>query len=100
MVELAGEVADGKAVGGGGQLVVEKVDRGLAENGGAAAFKERRRNALHVIAVQDAEILQVLDAQKCAKLLFQGGGLHGKGGLFLGIDAIDHCVLPRMMRNI
>ncbi|SCH94436.1 Uncharacterised protein [uncultured Faecalibacterium sp.] len=91
LVELAGQVLHSK---GNAlefrQLRIGVVHRRLTEHGGSALVEQCLVDALHVIAVQQAQAAQGLDAQQAHQLIFQALGFHVKAGLLFYINTIDH----------
>ena len=70
LVELAGQRLDGEDGRAGllGELVIGEVDLRLGEHGGHAGAEQLPVDALDVIAVDDAQARERLDAQGVAKL--------------------------------
>ena len=91
LVELAGQVLHSK---GNAlefrQLRIGIIHRRLTEHGGSALVEQCLVDALHVIAVQQAQAAQGLDAQQAHQLIFQALGFHIKAGLLFHINTIDH----------
>ena len=91
LVELAGQVLHSK---GNAlefrQLRIGVVHRRLTEHGSSALVEQCLVDALHVIAVQQAQAAQGLDAQQAHQLIFQALGFHIKAGLLFYINTIDH----------
>ena len=92
LVELAGESLDGEdgRPVGRGELIVGEVDLRLGEHGGDAASEQLLVDALDVIAVDDAQGRERLDAQGVAKLGEQLLRLDVKPGFLLYVHARDH----------
>ena len=72
------------------QLGIGVVHRRLAEHGADALVEQHLVDALHVIAVQQAQAAQGLDAQQAHQLIFQALGFHIKAGLLFHINTINH----------
>ena len=77
-----------------GQVVAHVVGLRLAEDGGHGAGKELLGDALHVVAVDEPEVGEPLDAQRVAQLVAELVRLDVEPGLLLNIHARDHVVLP------
>ena len=93
LVELAGQILHGKRHAlGSGQLGVGVIHRRLAEHGADALVEQCLVDAFHIVAVQQAQTGQVLDAQQAGEFIFQTVGLDIKAGLFFHINTIDHWV--------
>ena len=91
LVELAGQVLHGKSRALVlGQLGIGVIHRRLAEHGGGALVEQCFVDALHVVAVQQAQAGQFLNAQQAGELIFQAGGFHIEARLFFHINTIDH----------
>ncbi|MFR3450827.1 MAG: hypothetical protein ACLTSX_03460 [Collinsella sp.] len=84
LVELAGQASTAKTVAPArvGELVVGEVDLRLGEHGGHAGAEQLSVDALDVIAVDDAQARERLDAQGVAKLGEQLLRLDVKPGFF------------------
>ena len=93
LVELTGQILhrEGHALGSG-QLGVGVIHRRLAEHGADALVEQCFVDAFHIVAVQQAQTGQVLDAQQAGELVFQTVCLDIKAGLFFHINTIDHWV--------
>jgi len=91
LVELAGQVLHSK---GNAlefrQLRIGVIHRRLTEHGGSALVEQCLVDAFHIIAVQQAQAAQGLDAQQAHQLIFQALGFHIKAGLLFYINTIDH----------
>jgi len=61
----------------------------LKEHNRQAAGEQLVRYALHVIAVQQTQTRDALNLQNMANLPQQLLGLHGIGGLFLHVNALN-----------
>ena len=96
LVELAGQEFDGEdgASLGGVDCVGCGVALGFAEDGGHAAVEQLAVDALDVVTVQQADILQGGDAQDVAQFCKQGLRLDVEARLFLNVDSVDHSDLP------
>ena len=93
LVELTGQVLHGKGHAlAGGQLGVGGIPRRLAEHGADALVEQCFVDAFHIVAVQQAQTGQVLDAQQAGEFVFQTVCLDIKAGLFFHINTIDHWV--------
>ena len=93
LVELAGQILHGKRHAlGSGQLGVGVIHRRLAEHGADALVEQCLVDAFHIVAVQQTQTGQVLDAQQAGEFVFQTVGLDIKAGLFFHINTIDHWV--------
>ena len=93
LVELTGQVLHGEGHAlGSGQLGVGVIHRRLAEHGADALVEQCFVDAFHIVAVQQAQTGQVLDAQQADEFVFQTVGLDIKAGLFFHINTIDHWV--------
>ena len=92
LVELAGQRLDGEDGRAGllGEFVIGEVDLRLGEHGGDAASEQLLVDALDVIAVDDAQGRERLDAQGVAKLGEQLLRLDVKPGFLLYVHARDH----------
>ena len=92
LVELAGQRLDGEDGRAGllGELVIGEVDLRLGEHGGHAGAEQLLVDALDVIAVDDAQARERLDAQGVAKLGEQLLRLDVKPGFLLYVHARDH----------
>ena len=94
LVELAGQVLNGKGRIGLRQLVVGEVELGLREDGGAAGFKKRLVKPFHIIAVEQAQPLERLNAEQRAKVGEKGSGLPCQGRFLFHIKTCHHGVAP------
>ena len=93
LVELTGQILhrEGHALAGG-QLGVGVIHRRLAEHGADALVEQCFVDAFHIVAVQQAQTGQVLDAQQAGEFVFQTVCLDIKARLFFHINTIDHWV--------
>ena len=93
LVKLAGQILhrEGHALCSG-QLCVGVIHRRLAEHGADALVEQCFIDAFHIVAVQQAQTGQVLDAQQAGEFVFQTVCLDIKAGLFFHINTIDHWV--------
>ena len=90
---LTGQILHGEGHAlGSGQLGVGVIHRRLAEHGADALVEQCFIDAFHIVAVQQAQTGQVLDAQQADEFVFQTVGLDIKAGLFFHINTIDHWV--------
>ena len=96
LVELAGQVLHGKrhAAVRSGQLRIGIVHRRLAEHSGHALLEQCLVDALHVVAVEQPQAAQLLDAQQRDQLVAQALGLAVEAGFLFNIDTIYHWVFP------
>ena len=94
LVKLAGQILHGKDGLRGGQLVVGHVHRRLAEYGGDGLVKQVPVNALHIVAVEQAQALEVGNAHQLHQLMQQALGLAVKTRLFFHINTIYHETSP------
>ena len=78
LVELPGQVLDGEHLVRLRQLRVDDIDLRLREHHGQAAAHERLVQALHVVAVEEPQPGQALDAQQRAQLREHALGLNVK----------------------
>ena len=72
------------------QLGIGVVHRRLAEHGADALVKQHLVDALHVVAVEQAQAGERPDAQQAGELVLQAVCLDVKAGLFFHINTIDH----------
>ena len=95
LVELAGQILHGErhAVGDG-QLCIGVIHRRLTEHGGDALLEQSLVDALHVVAVEQTQTVQLLDAQQGDELIAQALGLAVEAGFLFNIDTIYHWVFP------
>ena len=95
LVELAGQILHGErhAVGDG-QLGIGVIHRRLTEHGGDALLEQRLVDALHVVAVEQTQAVQLLDAQQRDELIAQALGLAVEAGFLFNIDTIYHWKIP------
>ena len=95
LVELAGQILHGErhAVGDG-QLCVGVIHRRLTEHGGDALIEQSLVDALHVVAVEQTQTVQLLDAQQRDELIAQALGLAVEAGFLFNIDTIYHWKIP------
>ena len=96
LVELAGQVLHGKrhAAVRSGQLRIGIVHRRLAEHSGHALLEQCLVDALHVVAVEQPQAAQLLDAQQRDQLVAQALGLAVEAGFLFNIDTIYHWEIP------
>ena len=91
LVELAGQILHGK-----GhtlklrQRVVGVIHRRLAEHGGCTLLEQCLVDALHVVAVEQAQTGQVRHAQQRHQFILQPLGFHVEAGFLFHIDTIYH----------
>ena len=78
LVELPGQVLDGEHLVRLRQLRVDDIDLRLREHHGQAAAHERLVQALHIVAVEEPQPGQALDAQQRAQLREHALGLNVK----------------------
>ena len=71
-----------------------EVALGLAENGGNAAVEQIAVDALDVVAVQQADVVQGGDSQDVAQFSKQGLRFDIEARLFLNVNSVDHSDLP------
>ena len=91
LVELAGQVLHREShTLVCGQLCIGVVHRRLAEYGVGALVEQGLVDALHVVAVEQTQTGERLDAQQAGQLIFQTICLDVKAGLFFHINTIDH----------
>ena len=92
LIELAGQKLHGEHVRaiGSRQLGGSHVNLRLAEHGGDALLEQLPRDALHVVAVHQAQALKRRDTQDAAQLVRKLLGLNVEAGLLLHIDAGNH----------
>jgi len=91
LVELAGQVLHGKCRALMlRQLGIGVVHRRLAEHGADALVEQSLVDALHVVAVEQTQAGERLDAQQAGKFVLQAVCLDVKAGLFFHINTIDH----------
>ncbi len=92
LVVLAGQILHGEDLLAlpDGQVVIHVVRLGLAEHGVHRVAEGGLVDALHVVAVQEAQLLQGGDAQEGADILPQGAGLARQELFFLNVNAIYH----------
>ena len=95
LVELAGQILHGErhAVGDR-QLCIGVIHRRLTEHGGDALLEQSLVDALHVVAVEQTQTVQLLDAQQGDELIAQALGLAVEAGFLFNIDTIYHWVFP------
>ena len=79
---------------GGLEVGRSHVGLGLAEDGGHAGIEQLLRDALHVVAVDEAQRLQALDAQNGREFVLQLLSLDVEPRLFLHVNARNHVTLP------
>jgi len=93
LVELAGEELDREdrgAVGDGGHLRGGVVRLRLREYRGHAGREELLVDALDVVAVDDAQVGDAVDAEERAQLALERLGLAVESGLLLYVNARNH----------
>ena len=92
LIELAGQKLHGEHVRavGSRKLGGSHVNLRLAEHGGDALLEQLPRDALHVVAVHQAQALKRRDTQDAAQLVRKLLGLNVEAGLLLHIDAGNH----------
>ena len=95
LVELAGQILHGErhAVGDR-QLCIGVIHRRLTEHGGDALLEQSLVDALHVVAVEQTQTVQLLDAQQRDELIAQALGLAVEAGFLFNIDTIYHWEIP------
>ena len=95
LVELAGQILHGErhAVGDR-QLCIGVIHRRLTEHGGDALLEQSLVDALHVVAVEQTQTVQLLDAQQGDELIAQALGLAVEAGFLFNIDTIYHWEIP------
>ena len=92
LVELAGQVLHGEHGGavGVGHFGGCVVGLGLAEHGGDACFEELVADALHVVAVDESQVFQLVHAKDVAQLACKLLCLDVEAGFLLYVDARNH----------
>ena len=98
LVKLAGQILGGenRAVGLR-QTFQHVVDLRLGEHGGDTLFQHVRRHALYVVAVDDAHVFDLRDAEKITDFRTQRARLVGVGGLTLYKNSVDHKSRPSFL---
>ena len=98
LVELAGQELDGEGrrVLGLRELVVGDVDLRLAEHGGDAGAEELLVDALDIVAVDEPEARDALDAEDARELALELLGLDVEARFLLHVDARDHGSCPSL----
>ena len=81
-------------MGRGGQLVIGHIHRRFAEHGGDGLVEQFPVNALHIVAVEQTQTLQPVNAQQLHQLAAQALGLTVKAGLFFHVDTKYHMEIP------
>ena len=92
LIELAGQRFHGEHGGAGSFRKGARRDIGLrlAEHGGNAAVEQVGSYALRIVAVDQAQAGESLDAQNGAQLMGQLLGLNVEAGLFFHVDSRNH----------
>ncbi len=92
LVKLAGQVLHGKheVLAKVGQVVKDVVRLRLREDRGDALGEELVRDALHVVAVEQAQAGDAGDAERVAQLVRELARLDVEPGLLLHVNARDH----------
>ena len=95
LVKLAGQEFDGKdGAIACGELVIGHVDLGLAKDGRDAGAEELLVDALDVVAVDDPQSLDALNAENLGQLALELLSLDVEPGFLLHVDTRDHWFLP------
>ena len=79
---LAGQILHSKHRLGGGQLGIGHIDWRFAEHGGDGFLKQVAVNAFHIIAVQQAQSFQALNANQLNQFMLQALASPSKPGFF------------------
>ena len=95
LVKLARQEFDGKdGAIACGELVVGHIDLGLAKDGRHAGAEQLLVDALDVVAVDDPQGLDALDAENFGQLALELLSLDVEPGFLLHVDTRDHWFLP------
>ena len=95
LVKLARQEFDGKdGAIACGELVVGHIDLGLAKDGRHAGAEQLLIDALDVVAVDDPQGLDALDAENLGQLALELLSLDVEPGVLLHVDTRDHWFLP------
>ena len=95
LVKLARQEFDGKdGAIACGELVVGHIDLGLAKDGRHAGAEKLLVDALDVVAVDDPQGLDALDAENLGQLALELLSLDVEPGFLLHVDTRDHWFLP------
>ena len=95
LVKLARQEFDGKdGAIACGELVVGHIDLGLAKDGRHAGAEKLLVDALDVVAVDDPQGLDALDAENFGQLALELLSLDVEPGFLLHVDTRDHWFLP------
>ena len=79
LVKLTGQILHGEHLGAGTvQRPADGIQLRLGQDGFHRVVKQLRLDVLHVVAIDDAQILQRVDTQQAANILFQVVGLVGQ----------------------
>ena len=84
----------GTVPGGGDHFVPNDIHLGLGKYGPAGLFEGFPLQAFHVVAVEDADPCDALDAQKVPQVCQQAPGLGAEAGAFFYIDTPYHIIPP------
>ena len=90
LVKLTGQILHRKHGLCRRQFVIGHIHRRFAEHGGDGFIKQFTVNAFHVIAVEQAQTLEVRNADKLGQLVQQSLRFAVKAGLFFYINTIYH----------
>ena len=91
LVELAGQILHSKGHALKlRQRVVDVIHRRLAEHGGCTLLEQCLVDALHVVAVEQAQAGQAGHAQQRHQFILQPLGFHVEAGFLFHIDTIYH----------
>ena len=95
LVKLARQEFDGKdGAIACGELVIGHIDLGLAKDGRHAGAEKLLVDALDVVAVDDPQGLDALDAENFGQLALELLSLDVEPGFLLHVDTRDHWFLP------
>ena len=95
LVKLARQELDGKdGAIACGEFVVGHIDLGLAKDGRHAGAEKLLVDALDVVAVDDPQGLDALDAENFGQLALELLSLDVEPGFLLHVDTRDHWFLP------